>query len=58
MSSVQWMFLLAVILLFLFVGLFLEGIAAMLVLVPILHPDRRQPWALTRPISASSSFST
>ncbi len=31
-------FLLAVILLFLFVGLFLEGIAAMLVLVPILHP--------------------
>ncbi len=32
------MFLLAVILLFLFVGLFLEGIAAMLVLVPILHP--------------------
>lgn len=34
----QTMFLLAVILLFLFVGLFLEGIAAMLVLVPILHP--------------------
>ena len=32
------MFLLATILLFLFVGLFLEGIAAMLVLVPILHP--------------------
>jgi tripartite ATP-independent transporter DctM subunit len=31
-------FLTAVILLFLFVGLFLEGIAAMLVLVPILHP--------------------
>lgn len=31
-------FLLAVILLFLFVGLFLEGIAAMLGLVPILHP--------------------
>lgn len=31
-------FLIAVILLFLFVGLFLEGIAAMLVLVPILHP--------------------
>jgi tripartite ATP-independent transporter DctM subunit len=31
-------FLLATILLFLFVGLFLEGIAAMLVLVPILHP--------------------
>lgn len=36
--SVKWMFLLAVIVLFLFVGLFLEGIAAMLVLVPILHP--------------------
>ncbi|WP_210730664.1 TRAP transporter large permease [Roseicyclus persicicus] len=34
----QTMFLIAVILLFLFVGLFLEGIAAMLVLVPILHP--------------------
>lgn len=34
----QMMFLLAVIVLFLFVGLFLEGIAAMLVLVPILHP--------------------
>lgn len=32
------MFLLTVIVLFLFVGLFLEGIAAMLVLVPILHP--------------------
>ncbi|MDX1489080.1 MAG: TRAP transporter large permease subunit, partial [Acidiferrobacterales bacterium] len=31
-------FLIAVMLLFLFVGLFLEGIAAMLVLVPILHP--------------------
>lgn len=31
-------FLIAVIILFLFVGLFLEGIAAMLVLVPILHP--------------------
>lgn len=31
-------FLIAVIFLFLFVGLFLEGIAAMLVLVPILHP--------------------
>ena len=31
-------FLFAVIVLFLFVGLFLEGIAAMLVLVPILHP--------------------
>lgn len=34
----QATFLIAVILLFLFVGLFLEGIAAMLVLVPILHP--------------------
>jgi len=34
----QTTFLIAVILLFLFVGLFLEGIAAMLVLVPILHP--------------------
>lgn len=36
--SVKWMFLIAVMVLFLFVGLFLEGIAAMLVLVPILHP--------------------
>ena len=36
--SVKWMFLAVVILLFLVVGLFLEGIAAMLVLVPILHP--------------------
>ncbi|MCA8864363.1 MULTISPECIES: TRAP transporter large permease [unclassified Halomonas] len=36
--SVDWTFLLAVIVLFLIVGLFLEGIAAMLVLVPILHP--------------------
>ena len=36
--SVKWTFLIAVIFLFLFVGLFLEGIAAMLVLVPILHP--------------------
>ena len=36
--SVKWMFLLATMALFLFVGLFLEGIAAMLVLVPILHP--------------------
>lgn len=36
--DVKWMFLIAVIFLFLFVGLFLEGIAAMLVLVPILHP--------------------
>ncbi|MCE7029603.1 TRAP transporter large permease [Jiella avicenniae] len=34
----QWTFLLAVIVLLLIVGLFLEGIAAMLVLVPILHP--------------------
>jgi tripartite ATP-independent transporter DctM subunit len=34
----QTTFLIAVIILFLFVGLFLEGIAAMLVLVPILHP--------------------
>jgi TRAP-type C4-dicarboxylate transport system permease large subunit len=34
----QWTFLLATIALFLFVGLFLEGIAAMLVLVPIVHP--------------------
>ena len=34
----KWMFLVATMLLFLFVGLFLEGIAAMLVLVPILHP--------------------
>lgn len=36
--SVKWMFLCASMLLFLFVGLFLEGIAAMLVLVPIVHP--------------------
>jgi TRAP-type transport system large permease protein len=36
--TVKWMFLVAVIILFLVVGLFLEGIAAMLVLVPILHP--------------------
>lgn len=34
----RWMFLISVMVLFLFVGLFLEGIAAMLVLVPILHP--------------------
>ncbi|MCP1314220.1 MULTISPECIES: TRAP transporter large permease [unclassified Halomonas] len=34
----QWTFLLAVIALLLVVGLFLEGIAAILVLVPILHP--------------------
>jgi len=31
-------FLIAAMILFLFIGLFLEGIAAMLVLVPILHP--------------------
>lgn len=36
--TARWMFLISVMLLFLFVGLFLEGIAAMLVLVPILHP--------------------
>lgn len=36
--SEKWMFLSVVIILFLVVGLFLEGIAAMLVLVPILHP--------------------
>ncbi|WP_110644052.1 TRAP transporter large permease [Salinicola sp. CPA57] len=36
--STPWTFLVAVILLLLVVGLFLEGIAAMLVLVPILHP--------------------
>lgn len=34
----KFIFLFAVIILFLIVGLFLEGIAAMLVLVPILHP--------------------
>lgn len=34
----QWTFLIAVIFLLLVVGLFLEGIAAILVLVPILHP--------------------
>ncbi len=34
----QTTFLIATILLFLFVGLILEGIAAMLVLVPIMHP--------------------
>lgn len=34
----QWTFLITVILLLLVVGLFLEGIAAILVLVPILHP--------------------
>jgi len=36
--TAKWMFLIAAMILFLFVGLFLEGIAAMLVLVPILHP--------------------
>ena len=36
--TAKWMFLVSSMLLFLFVGLFLEGIAAMLVLVPILHP--------------------
>ncbi|WP_163558440.1 TRAP transporter large permease [Halomonas sp. NO4] len=36
--TAEWTFLLAVIVLFLVAGLFLEGIAAMLVLVPILHP--------------------
>jgi tripartite ATP-independent transporter DctM subunit len=36
--TVKWMFLVGVLVLFLVVGLFLEGIAAMLVLVPILHP--------------------
>lgn len=34
----EWAFMIAVIILFLLVGLVLEGIAAMLVLVPILHP--------------------
>ncbi|MGW8194695.1 MAG: TRAP transporter large permease [Desulforhopalus sp.] len=36
--TAKWMFLVSAMALFLFVGLFLEGIAAMLVLVPILHP--------------------
>lgn len=36
--TAEWTFLLAVIVLVLVAGLFLEGIAAMLVLVPILHP--------------------
>jgi TRAP-type transport system large permease protein len=36
--TAKWMFLISTMVLFLFVGLFLEGIAAMLVLVPILHP--------------------
>lgn len=36
--TAKWMFLVSAMILFLFIGLFLEGIAAMLVLVPILHP--------------------
>ena len=36
--TAKWMFLISSMVLFLFAGLFLEGIAAMLVLVPILHP--------------------
>ena len=36
--TARWMFLVSSMVLFLFAGLFLEGIAAMLVLVPILHP--------------------
>lgn len=36
--TAKWMFLISSMILFLAVGLFLEGIAAMLVLVPILHP--------------------
>lgn len=36
--TAKWMFLMTAMVLFLLVGLFLEGIAAMLVLVPILHP--------------------
>jgi tripartite ATP-independent transporter DctM subunit len=36
--TAKWMFLVSSMVLFLFIGLFLEGIAAMLVLVPILHP--------------------
>jgi tripartite ATP-independent transporter DctM subunit len=36
--SAKWMFLVSAMILFLVAGLFLEGIAAMLVLVPILHP--------------------
>ena len=36
--SAKWMFLVSAMVLFLVAGLFLEGIAAMLVLVPILHP--------------------
>jgi tripartite ATP-independent transporter DctM subunit len=36
--TAKWMFLISSMVIFLFAGLFLEGIAAMLVLVPILHP--------------------
>ncbi|MEJ2642385.1 MAG: TRAP transporter large permease [Desulfosarcinaceae bacterium] len=36
--TAKWMFLVSAMVLFLVAGLFLEGIAAMLVLVPILHP--------------------
>jgi TRAP-type transport system large permease protein len=36
--TARWMFLVSAMTLFLIAGLFLEGIAAMLVLVPILHP--------------------
>ncbi len=36
--TAKWMFLISSMVLFLVAGLFLEGIAAMLVLVPILHP--------------------
>ena len=36
--TARWMFLISSMILFLVVGLFLEGIAAMLVLVPIIHP--------------------
>ena len=36
--TAKWMFLVSAMILFLIAGLFLEGIAAMLVLVPILHP--------------------
>jgi TRAP-type C4-dicarboxylate transport system permease large subunit len=37
-----WVFLLAVNVILLIVGLFLEGIAAMLILLPILHPIAMQ----------------
>lgn len=36
--TAKWMFMVSAMILFLVAGLFLEGIAAMLVLVPILHP--------------------